>query len=57
MATRAMSTVPTSGQLQAGPTPDAIMQLGMGFWGSKALLSDTHVQPLVGPDSMVVAIK
>lgn len=23
----------------AGPTPDAIMQLGMGFWGSKTLLS------------------
>jgi precorrin-6B methylase 2 len=23
----------------AGPTPDAIMQLGFGFWGSKALLS------------------
>jgi hypothetical protein len=25
--------------LAAGPTPDGIMQLGMGFWGSKALLS------------------
>ncbi|HEX8120491.1 MAG TPA: methyltransferase [Solirubrobacteraceae bacterium] len=23
----------------SGPTPDAIMQLGMGFWGSKTLLS------------------
>jgi hypothetical protein len=39
-----MTTAPvresTSGdELSAGPTPDAIMQLGMGFWGSKALLS------------------
>lgn len=26
-------------QAPAGPTPDAIMQLGLGFWGSKTLLS------------------
>jgi hypothetical protein len=29
----------TQGAEAAGPTPDAIMQLGLGFWGSKALLS------------------
>lgn len=29
----------TSGDQTAGVTPEAIMQLGMGFWGSKALLS------------------
>lgn len=29
----------SSGQAAAGPTPDAIMQLGLGFWGSKTLLS------------------
>jgi O-methyltransferase domain/Dimerisation domain len=39
-----MATQPTTAaahpeQAQAGPTPDEIMQLGMGFWGSKALLS------------------
>ncbi len=27
------------GESAAGPTPDAIMQLGMGFWASKTLLS------------------
>jgi hypothetical protein len=32
--------VPPGGeQVAAGPTPDPIMQLGMGFWGSKTLLS------------------
>lgn len=31
--------VPASTEQAAGPTPDGIMQLGMGFWGSKALLS------------------
>ena len=29
----------SSGQAAGGPTPDAIMQLGLGFWGSKTLLS------------------
>lgn len=29
----------SSGQAADGPTPDAIMQLGLGFWGSKTLLS------------------
>ncbi|HEV2980735.1 MAG TPA: methyltransferase [Solirubrobacteraceae bacterium] len=38
MATQPMSTDAASAQAQ-GPTPDAIMQLGMAFWGSKALLS------------------
>lgn len=28
----------------AAPTPDAIMQLGMGFWGSKALLSAVELE-------------
>src|SRR5213592_3882177 len=32
-------TVTSSEQVQAGPAPEAIMQLGLGFWGSKALLS------------------
>ena len=32
-----MSSTPASGQ--AAPTPEAIMQLGLGFWGSKTLLS------------------
>jgi O-methyltransferase domain/Dimerisation domain len=26
-------------ETNAGPTPDAILQLGLGFWGSKALLT------------------
>jgi hypothetical protein len=30
---------PTDAARTAGPTPDAIMQLGGGFWGSKTLLS------------------
>jgi precorrin-6B methylase 2 len=39
MATQARSTAATPAQTQAGPAPDEIMQLGMAFWGSKALLS------------------
>src|SRR5260370_39536964 len=39
-----MATAPTAKSASGnhppeGPAPDAIMQLGMGFWGSKALLS------------------
>jgi hypothetical protein len=30
-------------RVPAGPTPDAIMQLGLGFWGSKALLSGVEL--------------
>ena len=37
-------------------TPDRIMQLGIGFWGSKTLLTAIEFG-LVGPDSMVVGIK
>jgi len=34
-------TAPQAATLESGPqvTPDAIMQLGLGFWGSKTLLS------------------
>ena len=32
--TQSTPTMPAS-----GPTPDAILQLGFGFWGSKTLLS------------------
>lgn len=39
MAVEPLSTVATSEQTQDGPTPDAIMQLGSAFWGSKTLLS------------------
>jgi hypothetical protein len=38
MATQHAATADASERDQ-GPTPEAIMQLGMGFWGSKALLS------------------
>ncbi|MBX7434602.1 methyltransferase [Mycobacterium sp. Y57] len=31
--------MPTAAEQPAAVTPDAIMQLGLGFWGSKALLS------------------
>src|SRR5690349_16048398 len=31
--------VMTADEHGSGPTPAAIMQLGLGFWGSKALLS------------------
>ena len=54
----------------APANPDRIMQLGLGFWGSKTLLSAIEIglftelargamnaQELVGPDSMVVGIK
>ena len=57
-------------------SPEKILQTGLGFWGSKTLLSAiemdtgadcmawmkeagflaTRVEPLVGPDSMVVGI-
>ena len=30
-------------EMNAPPTPDGIMQLGLGFWGSKALLSAVEV--------------
>ncbi|HEV2819537.1 MAG TPA: methyltransferase [Solirubrobacteraceae bacterium] len=33
------ATVATKTEGGAGPTPDGILQLGMGFWGSKTLLS------------------
>ncbi len=55
------------------PTPEKILQTGLAFWPAKTLLnytgadcsgwmmeagfSSTHVEPLVGPDSMVVGIK
>jgi O-methyltransferase domain/Dimerisation domain len=40
-----MSTAPTAAKEGHGapPTPDAIMQLGSAFWGSKALLSATEL--------------
>ena len=38
MATQQTMTPAAPAEAQ-GPTPDAIMQLGVGFWGSKALLS------------------
>jgi O-methyltransferase domain/Dimerisation domain len=34
-----IADVSTAGPDSGAPTPDAIMQLGMGFWGSKALLT------------------
>mgnify|MGYP001178210029 CR=1 FL=1 len=34
-----MSTMPVAGEIEAAPSPDPIMQLGLGFWGSKTLLS------------------
>ena len=39
-----MATVTTTGRAKkprppAPPTPDGILQLGLGFWGSKTLLS------------------
>jgi precorrin-6B methylase 2 len=39
MATERATDAATSKQAQGGPTPDAIMQLGTAFWGSKTLLS------------------
>jgi hypothetical protein len=39
MATEPTITAATSEPAQGAPTPDAIMQLGMGFWASKTLLS------------------
>jgi hypothetical protein len=53
------------------PTPDAIMQLtraytrdGFGYtdaqglsWMSDVGFRDSYVQPLVGPDSMIVGLK
>ena len=39
MATQDPTTAATSEQMQTGPAPDEIMQLGMAFWGSKTLLS------------------
>jgi hypothetical protein len=35
----AAATTPKQGETQPPPTPDAIMQLGFGFWGSRALLT------------------
>lgn len=37
------ATVSTSAQTQ-GPAPDAIMQLGLGFWGSKTLLTAVELK-------------
>src|SRR5947209_12561897 len=39
MAIEDASVRATSERTPTGPTPDSIMQLGMGFWGSKTLLS------------------
>ena len=47
------------------PRMDHIMQLGLGFWASKALriwmkevgFRETCVEHLEGPDSMVIGIK
>jgi O-methyltransferase domain/Dimerisation domain len=39
MATEQVRTAATLARAAGGPTPDAIMQLGMAFWGSKTLLS------------------
>jgi O-methyltransferase domain/Dimerisation domain len=39
MSTSESPVGPAPADAGAGPTPDAIMQLGFGFWGSKALLS------------------
>jgi O-methyltransferase domain/Dimerisation domain len=39
MATEQTIGTTTSAQAGSAPTPDAIMQLGMGFWGSKTLLT------------------
>jgi hypothetical protein len=39
MSTASVQGSTSDDQVAAGPTPDGIMQLGMGFWGSKALLS------------------
>jgi hypothetical protein len=36
-------TEPVAAGQQAAVTPDAILQLGLGFWGSKALLSAVEV--------------
>ncbi len=39
MATEGATKAGASEMAAGGPTADAIMQLGMGFWGSKSLLS------------------
>src|SRR2546430_849753 len=39
MATEDATTAQASEMAAGGPTPEAIMQIGMGFWASKTLLS------------------
>jgi hypothetical protein len=39
-------------QVVSAATPEHIMQVGLGFWASKM-----RVEPLVGPDSMVIGFK
>ncbi len=56
--------------MHEGPTPEKILPTGLAFRASKTLLSafemgvftelarrSTRVEPLVGPDSMVIGIK